>query len=203
MSNASISGAQCLCSASVVSTKFFPIESLECGWSNGARAFLYCLFMLYLFLGVGIASDVFMQSIEAITSSTRTVRKKDGSTKDVLIWNPTVANLSLMALGSSAPEILLSVVELVADDFRAGELGPNTIVGSGAFNLLIISAVCIMGMPKGETRKIKDRYIFSFTASCSILAYVWLGLIVSIVSRHPRGHDMAMMLTRRYQRTPL
>ena len=28
------------------------------------------------------------------------------------VWNPTIANLSLMALGSSAPEILLSVIEV-------------------------------------------------------------------------------------------
>ena len=31
----------------------------------------------------------------------------------VNVWNPTVANLTLMALGSSAPEILLNVIETV------------------------------------------------------------------------------------------
>lgn len=31
----------------------------------------------------------------------------------VLVWNPTIANLSLLALGSSAPEILLSCIETV------------------------------------------------------------------------------------------
>lgn len=30
----------------------------------------------------------------------------------VKIWNETVSNLTLMALGSSAPEILLSVIEV-------------------------------------------------------------------------------------------
>jgi len=30
----------------------------------------------------------------------------------VRIWNETVSNLTLMALGSSAPEILLSVIEV-------------------------------------------------------------------------------------------
>ena len=39
-------------------------------------------------------------------------------------WNPTVANLSLMALGSSAPEIMLNVMEIVLGDFYAGSLGP-------------------------------------------------------------------------------
>ena len=59
-----------------------------------------------------------------------------------LVWQ--VANLTLMALGSSAPEILLSIIEIVSSGFYAGALGPSTIVGSAAFNLLGISAVCVV-----------------------------------------------------------
>ena len=59
----------------------------------------------------------------------------------ITVWNATVANLTLMALGSSAPEILLSCIEIATSGFYAGELGPSTIVGSAAFNMLIISAV--------------------------------------------------------------
>ncbi len=59
-----------------------------------------------------------------------------------------------MALGSSAPEILLSCIEIIFNDFKAGELGPGTIVGSAAFNLLAISAVCIVSIPTGEVRRI-------------------------------------------------
>jgi hypothetical protein len=44
-------------------------------------------------------------------------------------WNDTVANLTLMALGSSSPEILLSVIEICGNGFMSGELGPGTIVG--------------------------------------------------------------------------
>ena len=63
---------------------------------------------------------------------------------DVDIWNPTVANLTLMALGSSAPEILLSVLGTVGDiEAVPSKLGPSTIVGSAAFNLLVISGVSI------------------------------------------------------------
>ena len=40
------------------------------------------------------------------------------------VWNPTVANLTLMALGSSAPEILLSLTDTIgAKKFYAGALG--------------------------------------------------------------------------------
>jgi solute carrier family 8 (sodium/calcium exchanger) len=48
---------------------------------------------------------------------------------EVRIWNDTVANLTLMALGSSAPEILLSCIEVVGNGFEPGDLGPGTIVG--------------------------------------------------------------------------
>lgn len=43
-----------------------------------------------------------------------TITKPNGETTvtTVRIWNETVSNLTLMALGSSAPEILLSVIEV-------------------------------------------------------------------------------------------
>lgn len=66
---------------------------------------------------------------------------------EVPIWNATIANLTLMALGSSAPEILLSVIEALGTlGEPAGPLGASTIVGSAAFNLLVISAVSIIAV---------------------------------------------------------
>merc|ERR1719295_2263394 len=61
-----------------------------------------------------------------------------------------------MALGSSAPEIMLSVIEIWANDFNAGDLGPGTIVGSAAFNLFMIIGLCIYVIPDDEVRKIKQ-----------------------------------------------
>jgi len=71
---------------------------------------------------------------------------------NVRIWNETVSNLTLMALGSSAPEILLSVIEVVGNNFEAGDLGPGTIVGSAAFNLFVIIGLCVSVIPEGEVR---------------------------------------------------
>ena len=52
-----------------------------------------------------------------------------------------------MALGSSAPEILLAVIETCQNlGGCPGELGASTIVGSAAFNLLVISGVCVMAV---------------------------------------------------------
>jgi len=55
------------------------------------------------------------RAIENITSQTKQIELWDaeGQKKFLIetpIWNETVANLTLMALGSSAPEILLSVI---------------------------------------------------------------------------------------------
>nr|XP_042708646.1 sodium/calcium exchanger 1 isoform X16 [Chrysemys picta bellii] len=151
-----------------------------------ARATVYFVAMVYMFLGVSIIADRFMSSIEVITSQEReiTIKKPNGETSKttVRIWNETVSNLTLMALGSSAPEILLSVIEVCGHGFTAGDLGPSTIVGSAAFNMFIIIAICVYVVPDGEIRKIKHLRVFFVTAAWSIFAYTWLYLILSVIS---------------------
>lgn len=89
------------------------------------QAIAYLLMLLYLFLGIAIIADIFMCAIEKITSRVRVVKLRTGSSNtdddyeevEVRIWNDTVANLTLMALGSSAPEILLSIIEIVGNRY--------------------------------------------------------------------------------------
>ena len=89
------------------------------------------------------------------------------------IWNATMANLTLMAFGSSAPEIILSVIESLKDLGKpAGDLGPSTIVGSAAFNLMVISAFSIIATE--NVKKIDDLGVFFTTAIFSVFAYIWL-----------------------------
>ena len=152
------------------------------------RAFVYLLALLFFFLGVSIISDRFMSAIEIITSKEKEIKFTDKQTGKervvtVKLWNETVSNLTLMALGSSAPEILLSAIEICGNGFQAGDLGPSTIVGSAAFNLLIIIAVCVYVIPDGEVRRIKHLRVFAITASTSVLAYVWLYIILAVSSK--------------------
>jgi len=142
------------------------------------RAILYFVLLMYCFIGVAIIAEVFMAAIEKITS--KKVSRWDSSIKGyrtMTVWNPTVANLSLMALGSSAPEIILNVIGIFPD-FTSSELGPSTIVGSAAFNLLCILAVCVVSIPAGEYRKIKMMGVYTVTAVFSVFAYVWLIIIL-------------------------
>ena len=100
-----------------------------------------------------------------------------------------------MAFGSSAPEILLNVIEVSTTlGDKPGELGPSTIVGSAAFNFLIISGLSIyavhegnderdaqecaaQGTPKG-VKKILDTGVFAITTTWSIIAYIWLYVVL-------------------------
>lgn len=150
------------------------------------RGTVYFSVLVYLFIGVSIVSDRFMAAIEVITSKEKevTVRKRNGETQIVVVrvWNETVANLTLMALGSSAPEILLSIIEIIAKNFNAGDLGPSTIVGSAAYNLFVIIAICVLVIPKDEIRKIKHLRVFFVTSTWSVFAYIWLYLILDYFS---------------------
>jgi len=124
---------------------------------NWVLVIAYFLGLVYLFLGIALISDLFMDAIEVITSQTKTVKYTDidgiEQSTNVSVWNPTIANLTLMALGSSAPEVLLSVIETVSNLGKdPGELGPATIVGSAAFNLMVISGVSIAVIPTGTIK---------------------------------------------------
>ena len=156
----------------------------EYTWPVGLRAFLYLVALLWCFLGVAIIADTFMVAIEKITSKTRIVKVANPQAEDgyeeveVKVWNNTVANLTLMALGSSAPEILLSCIEIIFGNFKSGSLGPSTIVGSAAFNLLVITAVCILAIPSPDIRRINAIKVFGVTAFASVFAYIWLIIIL-------------------------
>lgn len=96
-----------------------------------------------------------------------------------------MANLTLMAFGSSAPEIILSVLEAVKTlGEPSGELGPSTIVGSAAFNLLVISAVSVaaVGGKDNEVKKVDDMGVFVTTGIFSMFAYVWLYVCLAVNS---------------------
>ena len=171
---------------------------LPTAWSQYSTVVLgtaYILVLIWLFVGISIISDIFMEGIEVITSKKVTVYVNDHLgyrvPKKVAVWNPTVANLTLMALGSSAPEILLNVIETLKNLGKVpGELGPSTIVGSAAFNLLLISAVSIYSVSESNDerteyeliddgnkkgiKKIKDLGVYGCTTLFSLFSYIWL-----------------------------
>jgi len=167
-----------------------PAENL---WHEGIRGVLYLACMCYFFVGIAIGSDIFMSSIECLTSKQREVSRWDNEKQEVVkfrvrIWNETVANLTLMALGSSAPEILLATIEnmliLIAGETEdvKDSLGVFTIIGSAAFNLLVITSVCIVSVPNNKSKRIEEFGVFLMTSTWSLLAYVWMLVVVQFIS---------------------
>ena len=77
---------------------------------------------------------------------------------------------------------MLSIIGILFNDFKQDELGPSLIVGSGAFNLLIISAISAAVIPTGETRRIQTYPVFIVTMIFSLFSYIWLLIILSISS---------------------
>jgi len=178
-------------------------------WPTAVKAIIYLIFLGYLFLGVAISADTFMSAIEVITSKTKTM-VIDGQEVEVEIWNDTIANLTLMALGSSAPEIMIAVIETIGLTFEAGDLGAGTIVGSAAFNLLFITAICVSSLPEveesdeedsafmklpenlqamvkngtavTELRTIEEFGVYAITAVASLFAYFWMIIVLQFVS---------------------
>ncbi|XP_050432322.1 sodium/calcium exchanger 1 [Adelges cooleyi] len=166
-------------------------------WPIKLRVVIYILALMYSLLGISIVTDVFMIAIDKITSHTKKIylakeltengsnaflRPDQPEVIEVRVWNPTIANLTLMALGTSSPEILLSIIETVGHHFEARKLGPNIIVGSAAFNLLIITSLCTLTLGLDEKRRIHDLKVFLVIGAFSFFAYIWLLLIIDVIS---------------------
>lgn len=65
--------------------------------------------------------------------------------------------------------------------FSCVGLGPGTLVGSAAFDLFPIHAVCVL-MPKaGELKKISDLGVWLVELVWSFWAYIWLYIILEVV----------------------
>ncbi|GFH29452.1 uncharacterized protein HaLaN_28107 [Haematococcus lacustris] len=155
----------------------------------------------------------FHGSVEVITSRTHKVKKRDLKTggqkssaanaskgicqhhvvlacttaeeysEEVPVWNWVVANITLMALGTSAPEIMLATVEAVLTlGQKPGELGPSCIVGSASYNFFAITAVCHLSLRPGQFKKIQQYRVFVTTAIWSVWSNVWMLLVYQVIS---------------------
>lgn len=173
------------CAEGVFIPIWYPLENVSIGGII-FRGTVYIAAMLYLFVGLAYLADLFMASIEMITSIKKEIRVKNEQGEEetvvVRIWNQTVANLTLIALGCAAPEILLSIIEIIQHGFIAEELGPSETVASASFNLFVIIGVCIWIIPSNEVRRVKHLPVFLVTASFCIFAYVWLLAITTFIS---------------------
>lgn len=63
-------------------------------------------------------------------------------------------------------------------------LGPGTLVGSAAFDLFPIHAVCVVVPKAGELKKISDIGVWLVELFWSFWAYIWLYIILEVICSH-------------------
>ncbi|CAO2146391.1 unnamed protein product [Urochloa humidicola] len=155
--------------------------------SNGVRASLYTLALAYCFIGLSAITARFFKSMEQIMKHSREVVTIDPHTKEPVVrqekvWNYTIADVALLAFGTSFPQISLATIDAIRNlgQLTAGGLGPGTLVGSAAFDLFPIHAVCVVMPRAGSKKKISDLGVWLVELCWSFWAYIWLYIILEV-----------------------
>lgn len=85
---------------------------------NTSRAFLYFGLLAYCFIGLSAITARFFRSMENVVKHSRQVVKVDPLTGAKTIeyekvWNYTIADISLLAFGTSFPQISLATIDAI------------------------------------------------------------------------------------------
>ncbi|KAK4750369.1 hypothetical protein SAY87_027818 [Trapa incisa] len=153
----------------------------------GVRASLYFIGLAYCFIGLSAITCRFFRSMENVAKQTRKVVERDPNTnlesiRYEKVWNYTIADITLLAFGTSFPQISLAIIDAFQNlgQMYAGGLGPGTLVGSAAFDLFPIHAVCVIIPKAGEMKKISDIGVWLVELFWSFWAYIWLYIILEV-----------------------
>ncbi|XP_042475301.1 magnesium/proton exchanger isoform X2 [Macadamia integrifolia] len=159
----------------------------ETSLGNGLRASLYLLGLAYCFFGLSAITARFFRSMENVVKQTREVVEVDPCKNTVLVrhekvWNYAIADITLLAFGTSFPQISLATIDAFQNlgQLYAGGLGPGTLVGSAAFDLFPIHAVCVVVPKAGKLKKISDIGVWLVELFWSFWAYIWLYIILEV-----------------------
>lgn len=90
----------------------------ETNLSNGVRTFLYLLGLAYCFIGLSAITSKFFHSMENMMRQTKKVEGIDPDSnllvvKEEKLWNYTIADISLLAFGTSFPQISLATIDAI------------------------------------------------------------------------------------------
>ena len=139
----------------------FEIVALDCSdpdtddilaWSD---AFLWAIVLLYLFFGLFIICEhYFVPALERVGNG--------------LGLSESVQGASLMAAGSSFPELLTALVGVIF--FTDENPGPTTNVGSAMFNLCVIIGLSLLVIPSAKTGETTRVSIAPFVRDCTFFA---------------------------------
>lgn len=84
-----------------------------------------------------------------------------------------VAGASLMAMGSSAPELAIALLSLFIAGGTHSDVGVGTIVGSAVFNILVITGASAVVRPARVTWQVVVRDCLVYVISISLLLFAF------------------------------
>ncbi len=109
-----------------------------------------CIYLLSI-----ITDEYFIESLDEIS--------------DRLKLPSNVAGASLMAMGSSMPELSIALLSLIQRGGAHSDVGVGNIVGSAVFNILVITGLSAIVRPAKVTWRVVVRDCFIYTASIALL----------------------------------
>ncbi|HEY54176.1 MAG TPA: hypothetical protein G4N94_12060, partial [Caldilineae bacterium] len=80
-----------------------------------------------------------------------------------------VAGASLMAMGSSAPELAIALLALFTASGAHSDVGIGTIVGSAVFNILVITGVSAIARPANISWRVVVRDVVMYVFGVALL----------------------------------
>lgn len=99
--------------------KGYFIFKFETSLGNGFRAFLYLVALAYCFIGLSAITARFFKSMEHVVQQTRKVDVSNNNTNGgknyryEKVWNFTIADITLLAFGTSFPQISLATIDSI------------------------------------------------------------------------------------------
>ncbi len=92
-----------------------------------------------------------------------------------------VAGASLMAMGSSAPELAIALIALFKEGGAHSDLGIGTIVGSAVFNILVITGISAIVRPAHTTWRVVVRDVVMYIAAIALLLATYIDGTITLL----------------------
>lgn len=124
----------------------------------GITSFIVIVLCIYLL--TVITDELFIESLDEIAKA--------------LQLPSNVAGASLMAMGSSMPELSIALIALVQESGAHSDIGVGNIVGSAVFNILVITGASALVRPARVTGQVVMRDCMMYSISIGLLLFTFL-----------------------------
>ncbi|MCA9940083.1 MAG: calcium/sodium antiporter [Anaerolineales bacterium] len=126
---------------------------------------LLVIFLCVYFLSI-ITDEFFIESLDEIARH----------------WQlpSNVAGASLMAMGSSMPELSIALLALVQRGGQHSDIGVGNIVGSAVFNILVITGLSALIRPARVSWQVVVRDCFVYSVSIGLLLFAFQDGVITI-----------------------